>query len=152
MLYLKRHEYLRSAILAFVAAVIFLAAGVGVTIVLTPMISDGDHAMKIFLFVPLCMYAFGAFLAIVGIYGVLNDRQIENGTVIEADVTGITEFFVGSGTKDVRYNLFCEAVINGRKYRFSRKAISRELKETIKNKKVNVKINPADPRQYYIML
>lgn len=149
---MKRHEYLKSAILSFAAALIFLAAGVAVTVVLTPMISDGDHAMKVFLFVPLCMYAFGAFLAIVGIYGVINDRQIEKGTVIEADVTGITEFFVGSGTKDVRYNLFCEAVIGGRKYRFSRKAISRELKETIKNKKVNVKINPADPRQYYIML
>lgn len=149
---MKRHEYLKSAILAFAAAVVFLAAGVVVTIVLTPMISDGDVAMKVFLFVPLCMYAFGAFLAIVGIYGIINDRQIEKGMVIEADVTGITEFYVGVGTKDVRYNLFCEAVINGRKYRFSRKSISKESKDTIKNKKVNVKINPADPRQYYIML
>lgn len=148
---LKRHEYLKSAIVAFIAAAVFIAAGVGVSIVLSPMISDGDLAMKVFLFVPLCMVAFGAFLAMVGVYGAVNDWQIENGVVIEAQVTGLTEFFVGSGTSDVRYNIFCEAVIDGRKYRFSRKGLSKELKESIKEKKVSVKINPKDPRQYYIM-
>lgn len=149
---MKKHEYLRSAILAFSAALVFLAAGIWVTVLLTPMISDGGLAMKVFLFVPMCMYAFAAFLAVTGAYSLINDRMIEKGQVIEADVTGITEFFVGSGTKDVRYNIFCEAVIEGRKYRFSRKGVSREVKDTIKNKKVNVKINPSDPRQYYIML
>lgn len=149
---MKRHEYLKSAIVAFAAAAVFLAAGVGVTVVLMPMISDGGLAMKVFLFVPMCMYAFAAFLAITGAYSLINDRMIENGKVIEADITGITEFFVGAGTGDVRYNIFCEAVIDGRKYRFSRKGISKEVRETLKDKKVNVKINPSDPRQYYIML
>ncbi len=120
---MRRHENLRLAAVAFSAALAFIIFGSVVAHLLSPFLDGADIGYMLFKMLPLSFIAIGAVFGIYRIYCVINDRLIEKGKVINAEITGINEFFVGQATKIVHYNLFCEAVINGRKYRFSKKDI-----------------------------
>ena len=149
---MKRHENLRLAIAAFAAALLFIAFGSIVAYLLDPYLDGADIGYLLFKMLPISFIAIGAVFAVYGIYCVINDRLIENGEVIQAEITGINEFFVGKATEIVHYNVFCEAVINGRKYRFSKKNIAENPKDRFKDGHIPVKINPKNPRQYYIVM
>lgn len=149
---MKRHENLYSAIVAFVSGVLFLVFGIVVFVILQPFIEDAAAGMKVFNLIPMTLFAIAAILVIIGVYSLINDYLIEHGKAIEATVTGISEFFTGEGTEDVSYNLFCEAVVNGRKYRFSKKKLDLKANPLKVGDSVPVKINPKNPMQYYIML
>lgn len=149
---MKRHENLNSAILSFASAVVFAGVGVIISILLAPYI-DGEEVAYLFIrMLPLAFYCIGAVFAVFGIMALVNERAVENGEVIEAKITGINEYFVGKGTEDVHYNLFAEYTVNGRKYRFTKKNMDYNPSKNLPNGLVQVKINPKDPRQYYVML
>ena len=149
---MKRHENLYSAIAAFAAAVGFLVFGIVVNILLSPFLDKADIGYFVFRMVPLSLMAVAVVFAIIGAYSLINERRVENGEAIEATVTGVNEYFVGKTTEIVHYNVYCEAVINGRKYRFSKKNIEYDPSSQLKSGKVFVKIDPKNPMQYYIML
>ena len=149
---MKRHEYLYSALAAFGAAFVFIVFGSVVLHVLNPYLDAAEIGFMFFKMIPIAFIAIGAVFAVIGAYALVNERMIENGEVIEAEITGINEFFVGQTTEIVHYNLFCEAVINGRKYRFSKKNLETNPKEQFAGGYVPVKINPKNPMQYFIMM
>ena len=135
---MKRHEYLYSALAAFGAALVFIVFGSVVLHVLNPYLDAAEIGFMFFKMIPIAFIAIGAVFAVIGAYALVNERMIENGEVIEAEI--------------VHYNLFCEAVINGRKYRFSKKNLETNPKEQFAGGYVPVKINPKNPMQYFIMM
>lgn len=147
---MRRHENLRLAAVSFSAALVFIVFGSVVAHLLNPFLDGADIGYMLFKMLPLSFIAIGAVFGVYGIYCVINDMLIEKGEVIKAEITGINEFFVGQATEIVHYNLFCEAVINGRKYRFSKKDIEENPKDKFKDGFVPVRINPKNPMQYYI--
>ena len=149
---MKRHENLYTAIIGFAAAVIFIGIGLIVSILLAPYLDDEVATYLFFRIIPLAFYCIAAVFFFFGILAFINERRVENGEVIEAKITGIKEYFVGKGTEDVHYNLFAEYTIDGKKYRFLKKNMEYDPSKNLPNGVVDVKINPKDPRQYYIML
>lgn len=154
---MKRHENLYSAILSFVGAALFLAAALIVHfVVIKPLINDGNTAAEtlILSLAPSILYIFAAFFFISGIYALLNDIMIEKGENVIAKVTGVKEYFVGSGTKDVHYNLFCEwkDPKNGKVYKYKKTNMPENPSERVSDGKVVVRINKKDPRQYFVDL
>lgn len=154
---MKRHEYLKSAIILFVAAVIFAAAGLIIRfIVLKPLLSDDNTALEnlILNFIPGILYIFSLFFVIMGIYSVVNERSIEKGENILAKVTGVKEYFIGSDNKTVHYNLFCQWKDPETKkvYKYTMKNIPYDPSSKVSDGKVVVRISKKDPRQYFIDL
>ncbi|MGN0696076.1 MAG: hypothetical protein ACI4J5_04830 [Oscillospiraceae bacterium] len=154
---MKRHENLYSAILSFVGAALFLAAALIVHfVVIKPLISDDNTAFEtlILSLAPSILYIFAAFFLIWGIYALVNDIMIEKGENVMAKVTGVKEYFIGSGTKDVHYNLFCEwkDPKSGRVYKYKKTNLPSDPSEKVSDGKVIVRINKKDPRQYFVDL
>lgn len=154
---MKRHENLKSAIIAFCAALLFLAAGLIVNFVLIrPLISSDSSSLELFIyrFAPMLLFLAAALFAIAGGYALANEIMIEKGDEIIADVTGIKEYFVGKGANAVHYNLFAEwkCPANGRVYKYQMKNLPGNPQQKVPDNKVTVKISKSDPRQYFIML
>lgn len=154
---MKRHENLYSAILSFAGAALFLAAALIVhLVVVKPLINDSNTAAEtlILSLAPSILYIFAAFFLISGIYALVNDIMIEKGENVIAKVTGVKEYFVGSGTKDVHYNLFCEwkDPKNGKVYKYKKTNLPENPSERVSDGKVVVRINKKDPRQYFVDL
>ena len=154
---MKRHENLKSAIIAFCAALLFLAAGLVVNFVLIkPLISEDNSALEllIYRFTPLLLFIAAAMFAIAGGYALANEIMIEKGDEIVADVTGIKEYFFGKDSNSVHYNLFAEwkCPANGKVYKYQLKNLPSNPQQKVPDNKVTVKISKSDPRQYSIML
>lgn len=154
---MKRHENLYSAILSFVGAAIFLAAGLIVHfLVVKPLISDDNTAFETLMLTlaPSILYVFAALFLIWGAYALANDIMIEKGENVIAKVTGVKEYLVGKGSGDVHYNLFCEwkDPANGKVYKYKKTNITENPSEKVSDGKVVVRINKKDPRQYFVDL
>lgn len=154
---MKRHENLYSAILSFSGGALFLAAGLIVHfLVVKPLISDDNAPFETLMLTlaPSVLYIFAAFFIISGIYALINDIMIEKGENVIAKVTGVKEYFVGSGTKDVHYNLFCEwkNPENGKIYKYKKTNMIDDPSEKVSDGKVVVRISKKDPRQYFVDL
>lgn len=154
---MKRHEYLKSAVILFVAAVVFAVMGVVVHIVfLKPLMGDDNSALEnlILNFIPGILYIFALFFIIMGVYAVVNDRMIEKGENVLASVTGVKEYFVGKGNDDIHYNLFCQWKDPATKkvYKYSMKNIPYDPSPKLTDGKVVVRISKKDPKQYFIDL
>lgn len=154
---MKRHENLYSAILSFAGAALFLAAALIIHfVVVKPLITDNNTAAEtlILSLAPSILYIFAAFFLISGIYALVNDIMIEKGENVIAKVTGVKEYFVGSGTKDVHYNLFCEwkDPKNGKVYKYKKTNLTENPSDRVSDGKVVVRINKKDPRQYFVDL
>ncbi len=154
---MKRHENLYSAILSFAGAALFLAAALIIHfVVVKPLITDNNTAAEtlILSLAPSILYIFAAFFLISGIYALVNDIMIEKGENVIAKVTGVKEYFVGSGTKDVHYNLFCEwkDPKNGKVYKYKKTNLPENPSDRVSDGKVVVRINKKDPRQYFVDL
>lgn len=154
---MKRHENLYSAIIAFVVSVLFIASGLIVHfVVLKPLVDDTNTLFEnfVFRFAPIVLYVASAFFLIAGTYALFNDIMIEKGDVIIADVTGVKEYFYGKGSENIHYNVFAKwkNPADGKVYKYKMKNIPYNPEKKLSDKKVCVKINKKDPRQYYIML
>ncbi len=152
---MKRHEYLRSAILALVGAVIFLAAAILVqTLVIKPLIADDNTPLENLLFklIPMALYIFAGLFFIAAVYAAINEAMIEKGENVIAKVTGIKEYLVGKGTGNVHYNVFCEwrDPKTNKLYKYRAKNLPTNPEQRLSDKKVVVRINPKDPRQYFV--
>lgn len=154
---MKRHENLYSAILSFVGAALFLAAALIVHfVVVKPLFSDDNTAFETLMLsmAPSILYIFAAFFLISGIYALINDILIEKGENVIAKVTGVKEYFIGTGTQEIHYNLFCEwkDPKNGKVYKYKKTNMPENPSEKVSDGKVVVRINKKDPRQYFVDL
>ena len=151
---MKRHEYLHSAILAFVSGALFALAGCLLQfIVLKEIIEDSDGYGKIlFTAVPMSLYAVGAVFVIIGLMSLANEIEIERGDDVVAEITGIKEYFYGKGTSQVHYNLFCQwrCPTNGRMYRYMVKNIPTNPKDRFPDKKIRIRVSRKNPRLHFI--
>ena len=152
---MRRHEYLKSAITAFVAAGLFLVAG----LVLNGFVFEYKFGripqdiieLLSFLVIALLIAA-AAIFAIIGIFAMYNESLIENGEDIYADITGIKEYFYGSGNANVHYNLFCQwrCPANGRMYKYCLKNIPTNPAKHFPDNKIHLRISKKDPKLHYI--
>lgn len=154
---MKRHEYLKSAIILFAAAAVFAAAGLIIQFaVLKPLLHENNTALEnlILNFIPGILYIFALFFVIMGAYSLINERSIEKGENILAKVTGVKEYFIGKDNETVHYNLFCQWKDPNTKkvYKYALKNIPFDPSSKVSDGKVVVRISKKDPRQYFIDL
>ena len=151
---MKRHEYLRSAILSFITAALIIIAGIVLHLaVIKPFVEREPDAFVLNL-IPSAIYAIGLMFVIIGSYALYNEYSLEHGEDIVAKITGIKEYFYGKSNTDIHYNLFCQwkCPSNGRTYRYMVKNLPTNPQNRFPDNKITVRISRKDPRLHYIEL
>ena len=157
---MKRHENLKLAIVAWVAALFFMGLGFwlqyGVCVpILNSPIGYAMDSTELYFYtvVSLVFIVAMALLAILGLYFFYCEYQIEHGQYIEAVISHIQ---VGSGDDSTSKSvLFCEWTNNkdNKGYMYKLKGVPTVKAKEIQEKgRVTLRISKADPRLHYFSI